>query len=358
MAVSLPTAPPSAPSREVELVRFVGSLCTATSLEQLERRFVAGFARVTDAPMYGYDLVDPQTGRPSCIATANVSDAFVARYEREARDVDPVLAQALDTRRPAYNLAMMSADEWEESAVYRRAYRMHGIRHVVEVPVISSGEIIGNLHFAESDRDRDFGPDEIALADALACVLGDTVDRLRTRDRIELERDQALAALDLTATPVVVIEPQAGELRTNAAAERLLAEVVDAEECLHHLLARPASEGPFSRRRDVALATGEAGVLHAASTPLPHAERGLVAVLELQREQPTASPTGRSRSGCSSATTRSASTSSGSTASSRSTRGSRSPACCSACPSRAGRRRRRGRRCSSSTPVGSWCPAG
>jgi hypothetical protein len=38
----------------------------------------------------------------------NVSDAFVARYERAARDVDPVLAEPLRAGRTAYNLAMMS----------------------------------------------------------------------------------------------------------------------------------------------------------------------------------------------------------------------------------------------------------
>jgi hypothetical protein len=52
--------------------------------------------------MYGYDLIDPATGHAGHSVTANVSDAFVATYEREARDVDPVLARAIATRRPAY----------------------------------------------------------------------------------------------------------------------------------------------------------------------------------------------------------------------------------------------------------------
>jgi DNA-binding NarL/FixJ family response regulator len=284
------TPPGSAPTREVELVRFVGSLCAATSLEQLERRFVAGFARVSDARMYGYDLVDPHTGLPTCVATANVSDAFVARYEREAREVDPVLAQALDTGRPAYNLAMMSPDEWEDSAVYRRAYRMHRIRHVVEVPVTSSGRILGNLHFAESDPECDIGPDQIALAEALAGVLGETIARLRSRDRLQRDRDEAMTALDRTATPVVISDPNEPELRANACAQRLLAGVVDADEALNRLLARPVTDGAFSRRIDVELATGEGAVLQAAATPLADQPRGVVAVLMLRSEQPGLAP--------------------------------------------------------------------
>jgi len=271
-------------------VRFVGSLSAAASLDDLQRTFVAGFPRVLDAQMYGYDLVDPRTGRAERSVTVNVSDAFVARYEDEARAIDPVLAHALDTGRPAYNLALMSPQEWEESAVYRRAYGMHRIRHVVEVPVFGADGVIGGLHFAETDPERDFCPPQIALAEAVAEVLGDTIDALRTRDRVERERDEALAALDLTATPVVTSERDAPDLRINAAARRLLADVVDAEDLLYRLLARPASDGAFSRRAEIELVTGEVGVLHAASTPWANDQSGLVTVLELLRDEPGIAP--------------------------------------------------------------------
>ena len=55
-------------------------------------------------------------GRPTRTATANVCDAFVARYEHEARERDPMLARAMATGQAAYNMAMMSVDEWEECA--------------------------------------------------------------------------------------------------------------------------------------------------------------------------------------------------------------------------------------------------
>jgi hypothetical protein len=266
MAVSPPLHPPHpATTREVQLVRFVGSLCAAASLEQLERRFVSGFARVSEAPMR--------------------------------------------------------------------------VRHVVELPLISSGRVIGDVHFAESDPERDFGADDVALAEAAAQVLGETADRVRAADRSEREREVMAAALDLTATPVVVADPEEAGLRTNAAAERLLGQLSDAGECLHRLLARPAEESAFSRRIDVELASGERAVLQATATPLGE---GVVAVLELQRERPGVSPgalapltareaevavliadglaTARSPSGSTSATTRSASTSNASIASSTSTR--------------------------------------
>jgi DNA-binding CsgD family transcriptional regulator/GAF domain-containing protein len=271
---------PTWDSEGLALAGFAEALCASSTLEEVERTFLAGFGRLIDASIYGYDLVDPTTGSPSCIATANVSDAFVARYEREARDVDPVLAEAYETGKATYNRALMSAEEWEESAVFRRAYRLHGIRHVVEVPVEGSGRVIGNLHFATSDAEQDFGPVDIRLAEALAGLLGQTIARINSQDQIEQQRDEALAALELAGAAVVVSDPLAPGPRLNDAARRLLATVVDAEERLNALLVRPAGGGAFSRRVEVELAGSGAGVLHANSAPL----RGqLVTILELHR---------------------------------------------------------------------------
>jgi DNA-binding CsgD family transcriptional regulator len=101
---------------------------------------------------------------------------------------------------------------------------------------------------------------------------------------VERERDGALAALDLTATPTVTSDP---DVRPNAAARRLLAEVLDADAHLHHLLARPSTGGPFARRFEVELVTGETAMLHAVSS---EAAGGLVTVLQLEREQPALAP--------------------------------------------------------------------
>jgi hypothetical protein len=94
----------------IELLRFARSLSAAPDLEQLKRRFLAGFGRLLGMPMYGCALVDPRTDSPTCVANGNVSATFVACYERRAKDVDPVLAQAYETGRTAYNMAIMSPD--------------------------------------------------------------------------------------------------------------------------------------------------------------------------------------------------------------------------------------------------------
>jgi DNA-binding CsgD family transcriptional regulator len=271
----------------VELVRFAQSLAAAPTLQQLERTFLGGFRTAIGAEIYGFNLADPDTRQLSCVVKANVSDTFMARYG-DVRDVDPMLAGAYEHGRATYNMAIMSAEEWRESWPYRRAYSLHDIGHIVEVPIRIAGRIGGNLHFGS--RDRDFGARDLELAEALAAVLGGTVENIETRTRLERERDQALTALEVTGTPLAVSDPLSTEVRLNEAARRLLADVVDAEVRLHGLLARPASGGPFSRRIEVELATGERAVIHGRSSPLPLDDGGVVAVLELERDRPGLSP--------------------------------------------------------------------
>jgi DNA-binding CsgD family transcriptional regulator len=275
------------PAEGVELLRFARSLSAAGSLEQLKRRFLVGFGRLLGMPLYGYALVDPATGSPTCVANGNVSANFVARYERFAKQVDPVLERAYETGSSTYNLSLMTPQEWSESAVYRRAYSVHAVRHVVEVPVKVDGGMIGNIHFATTEQAWDIGTVDIRLAEGLGEVVGLAIGAIEDRERVERERDQALAALTVAGTPFVISDPRATELRVNAAARRLLADVEHPDEPLHRLLARPVPAGGGTRRLELELATGEQAVLLAHLAPLAGEEDALVAVLALEREQPS-----------------------------------------------------------------------
>ena len=62
-------------------MRFAGRLAGATSLDQLERRFLAGFGRLMGVDIWGYNVVDPVTGLRWFTRT-NVSDTFLARYAK------------------------------------------------------------------------------------------------------------------------------------------------------------------------------------------------------------------------------------------------------------------------------------
>ena len=278
--------PGQEPVSGVDLLGFVQSLCASSNRAQLESRFIAGFGRLFDVPMYALYLVDPWTGGELCVASVGVSDGFLARYEREGRELNWLQAYRHDTGRPAYNMALMtSMDEWLTDPLYTRLKYLHDIRHEVQASVVNRDGLVGTLHCGTNDPIRAFTPYEVRLIEALGQVVGTVIEGVHSRGDLERERDQAVLALERTGTAVVITDQADPEPRLNDAARRLLAEVVDAEQGLHHLIARPGADHGFSRHLDVELMEGGAGLMHGYSSYAHTTGGALITVLELQRDR-------------------------------------------------------------------------
>ena len=274
-----------APAAGAELLDFARTLCTASSPGELGRRFTDGFSRLFDLPMYGLYIVDPWTGAQRCVASAGVSDCFLARYERGGRELDWLGANLHATGRAAYNLALMSMDEWLENPLYTKLKYLHDIRHEVQAPVVNGDGVIGTLHCGTNDPRRGFTPYEVRLTEALGGVVGAAIEGIGDRANLARERDQALAALERTGTAVVITDTTAAEPRLNDTARRLLAEVVDAEYVLHRVIARPGTAVGFARHVDVGLVDGGTGLLYGQSSYTRAVDGTLVTVLELQQDR-------------------------------------------------------------------------
>jgi DNA-binding CsgD family transcriptional regulator len=277
------TTSPGFAAGGLALVDFARSLSEAESLTALERAFTPRFGRLMTAPMYGFYALDEDGADIEHNVGVNVSDYFVGRYVR-AMEVDPLLAESRATGGPVYNLGLMSEAEWEESEVYRGAYSIHQMHHVIEVPITDSGRIIGALHCATSETDRNFTDNDLRLAEAAAGVLALSISRIRHRQEGEWALEEALAALGLTGAAIVAIDARTASVRPNEAARRVLADILDSDQHVYQLLVRVPGQGRFSRRARVSLRSGESALLHANSQPVR--DGGLVTVLELQREAP------------------------------------------------------------------------
>jgi DNA-binding CsgD family transcriptional regulator len=262
------------------LVGLARALADATSFDELGAAFRPRCGRLMQTPMFGFYALEPDRPVIEHNVGVNVSDVFIASYVR-VMEVDPLLERSQATGRAVYNRGLMSEAEWEESEVYRGAYRLHAMRHVVEVPITDGPRILGALHLATSEPDRDYTASDLRLAEAVAGVLAISIERLRGEGERERALEQALAALELTGTAVMVSEREAPDLRLNPAAQALLAEVVDGEGHLPALLVPRA--GRFSRRVGVELRSGATATLHAHSQPVR--DGGLVTVLELKRHE-------------------------------------------------------------------------
>ena len=274
------------PVNGVELLQFAQTLCASSNYAQLERRFVAGFGRLFGLPMYALYIVDPWTGGQRCLAPMGVSDSFLARYERGGRELDWLQAHLDATGRAAYNMALMvSMDEWLENPLYTKLKYVHDIRQEVQAPIVNHNGVIGTLYCGTDNPSRGFTPYEVRLTEAVGRVVGTVIEGIDSRGDLERQRDQAVAALDRAGTAVVITDPAAPEPRLNPAARFLLGEVVDAEHGLHRVIARPGTDGDFSRHLDVELTDGSTGLLHGHSTYVHAKGSTLITVLELQRDR-------------------------------------------------------------------------
>ena len=185
------------PPSDVDLVKLVGALAEPESVDELADAFT-GVGRVLSVPMYGF-YASWSRGTERIEHNVNVSDAFVARYEA-AMEFDPLIEASRESGAAAYNLDLMSADEWRESVIFRRAYSVHSMQHVVEVPITGEGEVLGALHVATSEPTRDVTSRDLAIAEAVAGILALSISRLRTRKRETAELERAVAALETTKT--------------------------------------------------------------------------------------------------------------------------------------------------------------
>lgn len=276
-------------ARDVKLLRLAQALCASSSAEELARRFETGLPGLVHAPMQGMYFVDPGTGRPASPSRVNVSDLFMARYERLGRPVDTLLTHVMETRAAVANTTLMSPPEWLESPLYTRVKHLHGIRQVIEAPVVTEDDVVGTIHIASSDPDRTYQPEDVRLAGTVGQLVGTAVAGFRQRADLERQRDEAVAALDLADTAVVVCAPGAMEPRLSDAARRLLATVAEPEESLHRLLARPRAIGGWVQHLEVELVSGRPATLRAHCRELTRHGDTVVTALELvgDRTEPT-----------------------------------------------------------------------
>jgi DNA-binding CsgD family transcriptional regulator len=267
-------------ARDVKLLRLAQALCASTSAEELARRVETGLLGLMHAPMQGTYFVDPGTGRLN-VSRVNVSDLFLARYERLGRPVDTLLSHVTETGTATANTSLMSLPEWLESPLYTRVKHLHGIRQVIEAPIATDDGLAGTIHIASSDPDQTYGPGDVQLAGTVGQLVGTAVAGLRQRADLERQRDEAVAALELADTAVVVCTPGAMEPRLSDPARRLLASVADPDESLHRLLARPRIIGGWAHQLDVELVSGRPATLRAHSRELTRHGGTVVTALEL-----------------------------------------------------------------------------
>lgn len=277
---------------DFRLLEFTHDLPRASSAADLERRYLADVASVIPLPMHGIYVFDPDTLAVQHYAATNVSDVFLSRYERVGRTEDPIIARVTGEHRVGYSLQVRSPREWLESTVYREVFSLHRMVHAAQAPVMVDGRLVGTLAFG-SDEDRaPLTPAELARIELVARAFGIALDAVRRMERLARSFDQAMAALDLCATPIAMTGETGEAPQLNRAAQRLLDRTVEGRDLLYGLIARARyGQAAFTREARVRWTDGGEGVLRADSRAACEGDARLITTLSCEgAPPPLASP--------------------------------------------------------------------
>lgn len=185
-----------------------------------------------------------------------------------------------------HNAQLMSAEDWQGLAYYKDVLALHGMRLVLEAPVIAGERVLGTLNFPDRDAGLHATGSDLAVASALGRLVGSAVAALETRLELERERDHVVTALDLATEALVVTDLGTGRRRLNAAAKALLREVAPEEPNLwleDAMAAARASAVDTHHGFSWTVSVGEDVHLSVRSVPGPPGSNASVAVLRAER---------------------------------------------------------------------------
>ena len=115
---------------------------------------------------WGVYLLDNQN-RLASVDVIGVPDAFIERYEKIGRTVDPVLQYVLKNHAPAHEGLVLPQGGWKQSELYKRCCSKQDHEHIMTGPIVGRGQLIGTIHFARVGDTPAFSPNDLASLGAV-----------------------------------------------------------------------------------------------------------------------------------------------------------------------------------------------
>lgn len=187
--------------------RFAAALQTATTIDDIERAFIAFVGEVIPAGGFGLYRIEPESGHMLGVK-AQVEVDFLSDYESYGRQDDPVLEFVLRQRCAIDSSRVAPKAQWGRTGACT-ALRVGGYYHSLEAPVVVSGVLYGTMNFARTDGHPPFSDIDLVSARMASEQLGlateralryETTDQRATVLEDVLDRvPQALVVTDLDA---------------------------------------------------------------------------------------------------------------------------------------------------------------
>jgi DNA-binding CsgD family transcriptional regulator len=154
------------------------SIAAAPNEEALRYRFMDMASESFGVQRWSISLLDEE----NCLKSVDlygVSDAFVERYQKIGRSVDPVLHYVEQYHAPAHEQLVLPIGTWKQSELYQRCCSEFNHEHIMTGAIVGHGKLIGTVNFARIGGAIAFNPLDLASLSAVCSHFSARLAELR-----------------------------------------------------------------------------------------------------------------------------------------------------------------------------------
>jgi DNA-binding CsgD family transcriptional regulator len=156
-----------------------GAIASTQNERQLRLAVMDNVGEYFGVQRWGIHILDEYSG----IAESDIyglPDAFVERYIKVGRAVDPVLRYVVERHAPAHEELVLPTGGWKKSQLYQNCCAYYDHEHIMTGPIVGRGRLIGTVHFARVGDTSAFDANDLADVGAVCSHLSAKLAMLRT----------------------------------------------------------------------------------------------------------------------------------------------------------------------------------
>lgn len=122
-------------------------LAKAATEEELRYTFMDRISPHFGVQRWGIYLNNEQNELLTC-DVHGVSDAFIERYQKFGKAVDPVMKYVMEYHAPAHEELVLPKGQWKQSELYLKCCSQYNHEHIMSGAIVGNAQLVGTIHFA------------------------------------------------------------------------------------------------------------------------------------------------------------------------------------------------------------------
>ena len=175
----------------VSLQSLFNSLATANTELNLRHQLMDSISQHFAVQRWGIYLVNEQDNLLSC-DVHGVSDAFVERYQKFGKAVDPVMKYVIKYHAPCHEELVLPQGQWKQSELYLKCCATYDHEHIMTGGIVGDGKLIGTIHLARLANTPAFDTHDLLKLSAVCNHFSACLASLRNQPNLINEKCQNL----------------------------------------------------------------------------------------------------------------------------------------------------------------------